>query len=471
MKYFYLYILILLLIACGSDDSNSDIEISNSNSITPTTKPDKENENIKTSGINKEVDNSKKSENKEQNSIKKSYQKSNTKYSLPELSDFATNKSDRFFVDFKDIIAGHPFVGSRSPKPHNDAQVYFSNTDQRWLNANQPSDYPPIYAVADGYISIPSKATYNIVEHKNANPPWWHVAYGFTLQIATQNADVVEFMYQMEPYMIPELAGKSKDFYKNFIIVKNGQFVSKGDILGYMYVPSLQEMVGSKLGSSHIAFSLIKQPSTVYIPAIFNQEVVKQFANIYRNPTEGWESKSFGMDWNRARGLPDAMGWMISGSENPFNDNDLGVLLYDGIKDKDLDSKAIVYPEQLGFDAKDILYSEYGWGDTTLDQINISEDWQVLFSGIGGPIKVNFIIKENNSIRESQVFELRPGQNFTLNHKNNFLGSNNEFSISISDPEEWGWSIAFAKSKASYVPSGSTRDIEPLCPPNCPSKP
>ena len=89
------------------------------------------------------------------------------------------------------------------------------------------------------------------------------------------------------------------------------------------------------------------------------------------------------------------MGWMISGSENPFNDNDLGVLLYDGIKDKDLDSKAIVYPEQLGFDAKDILYSEYGWGDTTLDQINISEDWQVLFSGIGGPIKVNFIIKEN----------------------------------------------------------------------------
>ena len=141
MKYFYLYILILLLIACGSDDPNSDIEISNSNSITATTKPDKENENIKTSGINKEVDNSKKSENKEQSSIKKSYQKSNTKYSLPELSDFATNKSDRFFVDFKDIIAGHPFVGSRSPKPHNDAQVYFSNTDQRWLNANQPSDY------------------------------------------------------------------------------------------------------------------------------------------------------------------------------------------------------------------------------------------------------------------------------------------------------------------------------------------
>ena len=110
MRYFFLYILILLLLACGSDDSNPEIEISNSssssnsNSITVTSKPNEENKNNKTSDINKEVDNSKKSENKKQNSIKKPYQKSDSKYSLPELSDFATNKSDRFFVDFKDII-------------------------------------------------------------------------------------------------------------------------------------------------------------------------------------------------------------------------------------------------------------------------------------------------------------------------------------------------------------------------------
>ena len=38
------------------------------------------------------------------------------------------------------------------------------------------------------------------------------------------------------------------------------------------------------------------------------------------------------MDWNRARGLPDAMGWMISGSENPFNDND-----FDETKEKVLE--------------------------------------------------------------------------------------------------------------------------------------
>ena len=36
---------------------------------------------------------------------------------LPDIKHFATNKSNRFLVDFEDIIAGHPFVGQRSPAP------------------------------------------------------------------------------------------------------------------------------------------------------------------------------------------------------------------------------------------------------------------------------------------------------------------------------------------------------------------
>ena len=48
-----------------------------------------------------------------------------TLQTLPDIKEFMTNKSDRFFVDFEDIIAGHPYVGKRSPRPHNDAQVYF----------------------------------------------------------------------------------------------------------------------------------------------------------------------------------------------------------------------------------------------------------------------------------------------------------------------------------------------------------
>ena len=147
---------------------------------------------------------------------------------LPDISYFATNKSDRFFVDFEDIIAGHPFVGARSPRPHNDAQIYFSSSDSRWRNAQVPSDFPAIYAVADGYINMGESWFNNVVDHSNATPPWWHVAYGFTLRVATHNGKFIEFMYQMEPYMIPELVGKPKDFYKQFIVVDDGQFVKKG---------------------------------------------------------------------------------------------------------------------------------------------------------------------------------------------------------------------------------------------------
>ena len=94
------------------------------------------------------------------------------KESLPDISHFATNKSDRFIVDFEDVIAAHPYPGQRSPRPHNDAQVYFSNTDERWQNAKRPSDYPPIYAVVDGIISIVD--SYSLNAHTEYDPPSWH---------------------------------------------------------------------------------------------------------------------------------------------------------------------------------------------------------------------------------------------------------------------------------------------------------
>lgn len=92
---------------------------------------------------------------------------------LPDISYFAENKSDRFLVDFEDIIAGHPYPGQRSPVPHNDAQVYFSNSDPRWINATKPSDYPPVYAVADGIIrtSHGTSFYYNLRDKTFYDPP------------------------------------------------------------------------------------------------------------------------------------------------------------------------------------------------------------------------------------------------------------------------------------------------------------
>ena len=131
----------------------------------------------------------------------------------------------------------------------------------------------------------------------------------------------------------------------------------------------------------------------------------------------------------------------------------------------------MVYPADLGFEADKILYSEFGWGDAVLDNINIEEDWQLLVAGIGGPMTFSIQISENNGVRETQVFELRQGQNFSLKHDYYFLGDTSEFSISISDPEGWGWSIAFANKDAKFVAPGTTRDVDPLCPPDCPPSP
>ena len=457
MKLPFILLLSFVVFACNSNTSQTD------NSVPQTP-------NLKITKIQSLEKNTESKSNTDANQ-KAITSTSQSEKSLPNITYFAKNKSNRFFVDFEDVIAGHPYVGARSPRPHNDAQVYFSNTDQRWINAKKPSDYPPIYAVADGYISLPKSSFYNVVDHSDVDPAWWHVAYNFTLRIAKDGNSNMEFMYQMEPYMIPDITGKPKDFYKQFILVTNGQYVKKGDILAYMYVPSFSEMTGSKGASSHIAFSLIKQPRTVYAPAIFSEEVVAKFGDIYRNPKEGWESKSFGFDWNRGRGLPNGMGWMISGEENPFGNNPVDVLLFDGIKDSELDSKAMVYPEDLGFKSSNLLYSKYGWGDTIIENIKIEEDWQFLFSGIGAPMKVVFKLEENGKYRESKVLELRPGQNFNLTHKNNFLGNISKFSILITDPNNWGWSLAFANKEAEFTAPGSTKDIPPKCPPGCPPSP
>ena len=71
----------------------------------------------------------------ESNANSNEKQESINLYNLPDVKEFIENKSDRFIVDFEDIVAAHPYVGSRSPKPHNDLQVYFSNSDPRWVNA------------------------------------------------------------------------------------------------------------------------------------------------------------------------------------------------------------------------------------------------------------------------------------------------------------------------------------------------
>ncbi len=391
---------------------------------------------------------------------------------IPDISFFASNKSQQFLVDFDHIIAGHPHVGQRSPRPHNDAQVYFSNSDNRWLEAIDPSDYPPIYAVANGIVQLsdpPNYHYYNVIDHSEYDPPWWHVGYTIAIRVATYQNHNINFLYSMEPYIT--LHNKPMDFYKDFILVEDNQWVNEGDIIGYMYVPPFSERLSGPK-SSHIAFGLLKDKGgtwDVYAPAIFSEQIVEQFANIYRNPTEGWNSTSYGYDWNRGRGLPTGMGWMITGSENPFGDHPLDVLMYDGIIDKTLPGAAQINSLSLGFSEQDILYSKEGHGNFTSNAITITTDWKAIVASIGGPTTFNIIFHENSGqIRKTQMFSTRPQQNYAMSISPKI--NPGQVSFEILDESNWGWAIALAPAN-SPIDMPGTLIPEGYCPPGCPPSP
>jgi len=198
MKKASLLFSLLLFISC-SDSSESN------NVITEVTESEKQSEEqIQENTETQEESNKNTKQSVEESNSRTVNEETITLNNLPDVKEFINNKSDRFIVDFEDIVAAHPYVGSRSPKPHNDLQVYFSNSDPRWVNATKPSDYPPIYAVADGVIQMAQGnfSLYNVVDHSDSDPPWWHSAYLFKLQFAQNDGNIVSFLYQMEGYVI-----------------------------------------------------------------------------------------------------------------------------------------------------------------------------------------------------------------------------------------------------------------------------
>ena len=459
-------IVLFLISFCGGPSDTVSIQTDQTTQSTENSSIASTNESNKT-----DISSNQQFENKENENSTLTLQ------TLPDIKEFITNKSDRFFVDFEDIIAGHPYVGKRSPRPHNDAQVYFSNTDPRWREATKASDYPPLYAVADGIIEMAQGmgsfgSYYNVVDHSDSDPPWWHSAYLFKLQFAQNNGNVVSFLYQMEGYVIKD----DMNFFKDYLLVENGQVVKKGDILGYMYVPTLEEMVGTMQGSSHIAFSIMEKRGTSkeqeMAPAIFTEEIVEQFSNLYRNPKEGWESTSYGNDWSRGRGLPSSMGWYIGPEEHPFGGEYLDVVFYGDERDASLNPKQEIQSTDLGFQTDNYIFNQHGHGNTTLD-LPFSDNSNVDFIVVtnGSPVNLKFIFTENNGDkRESSFINKRKGMGYMYQYYEGF-GFNSNTQLVIEDPENWGWSIAFVDAGTSVIIPGQTRTIQPKCPPGCPPSP
>ena len=216
---------------------------------------------------------------------------------LPDIQQFKTNPSDRFLVDIQTIIAGHPFKGKRANTPHQGAHTHWDNTHNAWPQGGTlPSNYPAIYAVADGYIN---RIDYTF-------PLGAADRYGIDLTFAGNDSSVYLFCYGIEPG-VPE---PSVDFYKQFIRVTLGQHVEKGDTIAYMYLPASADI------GCHIHFHVLQMNRNNFLaPAIFKSDVVDSFYTKWGR---------FGNDG--ATPMPSCMGYMLDADENPYGNGQVDVL-------------------------------------------------------------------------------------------------------------------------------------------------
>lgn len=210
---------------------------------------------------------------------------------LPPISYFREHPSDQFLVRMTDFVRGTPFLGVRASQPHQGAHVHFENRDDRWPVAGSAVEgYPPVYAVADGVVD---RVEDNVQVGANAR-------YGIALRIAREGGTSWNLDYLIEP-MSPE---PSPGFYRQFILVRQGEFVRKGQVIAYVYTPP-------KSGDGiHIHFHLMATSpgaqGAFQAPAIFDGQVVQQFY-------ERWHAAT--MEGGKLR---PCMGWMLGAAENPF---------------------------------------------------------------------------------------------------------------------------------------------------------
>lgn len=191
------------------------------------------------------------------------------------------------------VYGGFPYKGKRAATPHSGAHIEFDNHANQWpKGGTQAKDYPSIYAVADGIIDRIT-ASFAVKNSEGTND-----RYGINLAIAQDGTNAWSLEYSIEP-LVPE---PSPGFYKPFMLVKEGDQVKKGQVIGYMYLPP------GEGGGSHIHFELITTTAaTMKAPAIFTPEVVNAFH-------AHWGS--WGKDGTTA--MSACMGWKLNAEENPY---------------------------------------------------------------------------------------------------------------------------------------------------------
>ena len=216
---------------------------------------------------------------------------------LPELSDFIANPTDQFLVDMSYISGGNPFMGQGTNDPDNGAHVNWDNSGNQWPEGTAVSDFPAIYAIADGYVKTIN--TWESVGETNSKYDIWFV-------FAQKDGVAVRFAMSIEPSTNPGDAS----FYEPFIVVKEGQSVRKGDVLAYMYLEPNKDI------GPHIHFSVAPEQEEQQAPAIFTDELVEAFHDNWG--IFGFDRKNNVPPSESDTPIPPCMGYKLAASENPF---------------------------------------------------------------------------------------------------------------------------------------------------------
>tara|TARA_B100001123_G_C15307402_1_gene1023158 strand:- start:516 stop:2684 length:2169 start_codon:yes stop_codon:yes gene_type:complete len=217
---------------------------------------------------------------------------------LPPLNYFQENPSDRFPVDLNEnVTQTQPYRGRRIEQAHSGLHVNYSDEDGRWstiANSNDPTRYPAIYAISDGIVQAiePLKDVHNPQKH--------HQSYEIRLSIAElPSGEHLRVSYGIEPFVMePE-----PEFYKRFILVKEGQRVLKGETIAYFYVPP-----GATERSTHLHFHASSN-KRILAPTLFDDTVKQEFHSLFGH---------IGGKDETGRLLDACIGVMLAADENPF---------------------------------------------------------------------------------------------------------------------------------------------------------
>ncbi len=246
---------------------------------------------------------------------------------LPQLSTFQSNPSDQFIVDLEVVNNGHLYRGTDATNPHTGAhvnfkEIYFDN----YSNSGELEDLPKIYAAFDGIIS---RVDYYFAQSTG------NYRYGYLLEFAKSDGTNVRFNYSIEPMLNPN----DSNFYRKFLLKKQGDEVRKGDLIAYMYSTTgdqfINELCGSKpnctpAGNAHIHYDIAKNGEGFMSPSLFSNEVMLKLAEQMRGgtvhkdcngPCQPEEYKEY-TECAESGG----MGYKLSAAENPYTNQPIDCL-------------------------------------------------------------------------------------------------------------------------------------------------